>query len=227
MVLFPTLIEVRTCGKIYNMKLILASDLSFLLKYGYDLTGISKDHMKIGYVNTAIQVEDDKDKEFMDKVKNTIRENGYNFDEINIAGKNEKELRNFFKDKNVIHIDGGNTFYLLKIIKETGFDKILKDLLNDNIVYIGTSAGAYIMCPTIEVSDWSSKNDEKFGLGDFFALNYVPFVLRVHYKEKYEELVKEKIKTLKYPIHILRDGQGMFCEDGKCRFIGDSEEVTL
>lgn len=35
------------------MKLILASDLSFLLKYGYDLTGISKSKMKIGYVTTA------------------------------------------------------------------------------------------------------------------------------------------------------------------------------
>ncbi|MEI7765788.1 MAG: hypothetical protein WCI93_04385, partial [bacterium] len=52
------------------MKLILASDYTFLLKYGYNLTGIPKDQMKIGYVNTAIQVEDDKDKEFIDKAKN-------------------------------------------------------------------------------------------------------------------------------------------------------------
>ena len=29
------------------MKLILASDLSFLLKYGYDLTGIEKSDIKI------------------------------------------------------------------------------------------------------------------------------------------------------------------------------------
>ncbi|MEK7557991.1 MAG: hypothetical protein AAB530_02170 [Patescibacteria group bacterium] len=35
------------------MKLILASDLSFLLKYGYNLTGIPKSEMKIGYVTTA------------------------------------------------------------------------------------------------------------------------------------------------------------------------------
>jgi len=35
------------------MKLILGSDLSFLLKYGYDLTGIPKDQIRIGYVTTA------------------------------------------------------------------------------------------------------------------------------------------------------------------------------
>ena len=208
------------------MKLILASDYTFLIKYGYNLTGIPKDQMKIGYVNTAIQVESDKDKDFMDRAKNTIKENGYNFDEINIDGKSEDELKDFFKDKNIIHIDGGNTFYLLKKIKETGFDSILKELLKQGLVYIGTSAGAYVMCPTIEVSAWNPDN-KKFGLDDFTALNYVPFVLRVHYKEKYEELVKEKIKTLKYPLHILRDGQGMFCENGIYKFIGDGEEAKL
>ena len=35
------------------MRLILASDQSFLLKYGYDLTGIPKNQMKIGWVTTA------------------------------------------------------------------------------------------------------------------------------------------------------------------------------
>jgi len=35
------------------MKLILASDLSFLFKYGYELTGIPKDQMRIGYITTA------------------------------------------------------------------------------------------------------------------------------------------------------------------------------
>jgi dipeptidase E len=208
------------------MKLILASDYTFLIKYGYNLTGIPKDQMKIGYINTAIQVESDKDKDFMNRAKNTIKENGYYFDEINIDGKSEKELKDFFKDKNIIHIDGGNTFYLLKAIRETGFADILKELLDEGRVYIGTSAGAYVVCPTIEVSAWNPDN-KRFGLDDFTALNYVPFVLRVHYKEKYEELVKENLKTLKYPLHILRDGQGMFCENGTCRFIGDEEEVKI
>jgi len=69
------------------MKLILGSDLSFLLKYGYNLTGISKDRMKIGYVNTAAKGLNEEKQLFMQKVKNTIRENGYNFEEIDIEGK--------------------------------------------------------------------------------------------------------------------------------------------
>ena len=96
------------------MKIILASDLSFLLKYGYDLTGISKSEMKIGYVTMASKGS--RDKTFLEKVKNSMRENDISFEEIDIEEKSKDELLNFFKNKNVIHIEGGNTFYLLKAI---------------------------------------------------------------------------------------------------------------
>lgn len=209
------------------MKLILGSDLSFLLKYGYNLAGIPKDQMKIGYVNTAIKGEGEKTKLFMENVKSVIRKEGYSFEEIDIEDKSREELLKFFEDKNVIHVDGGNTFYLLKVIRETGFDKILKEELEKDKVYIGTSAGVYVVCPSIEVSNWSPDSKDKFGVTDFTALNYVPFVLKVHYKDEQKELVKDKMKTLKYPIHILKDGQGMFCENGDCKFIGDGEEVKI
>lgn len=209
------------------MKLILASDLSFLLKYGYSLTGILKSNIKIGRIITASKGESETVQLFVEKVKNIISENGYFIEDIDIENKTKKELIEFFKDKNIIHMEGGNTFYLLKAIRETGFADILKNLLNEGKIYIGTSAGAYVVCPTIEVSNWSSDSKDKFGLTDFTALNYVPFVLKVHYKDEQEETVRKGIKTLKYPVHILKDGQGMFCEDGTCRFIGDGEEVVL
>lgn len=206
------------------MKLILASDLSFLLKYGYALTGIPKDQIKIGYVTTASK---GARKNFNQELKKIIRENGYSIEEIDIENKTEGELKTFFENKNVIHIEGGNTFYLLNAIRETNFAPILKELLKKGRIYIGTSAGAYIMCPTIEVANWDETGKERFDVTDFSALNYVPFVLKVHYKDEQEEKVKEKIKTLKYPIRILRDGQGILVEDGKYTFMGDEEEVVL
>lgn len=76
------------------MKLILASDLTFLLKYGYNLTGISKDQMKIGYVTTASK---GARTDFNQKLKTIISGEGYFFEEIDIEGKSKDELRNFFK----------------------------------------------------------------------------------------------------------------------------------
>jgi hypothetical protein len=65
------------------------------------------------------------------------------------------------------------------------------------------------------------------GVSDFKALNYVPFVLRVHYKDEKQEEIKEKMKNLKYPLRILHDGEGIFCEDGICKFYGDKEETVI
>lgn len=206
------------------MKLILASDLSFLLKYGYDLTGIQKSQMRIGYITTASKgARTDYNKD----IKRTIESNGYLLFEIDIEGKSKEELISFFKDKNVIHIEGGNTFYLLRAIKETGFDKILKELIDEGKVYIGTSAGSYVMCPNIEVSDWNDGSINRFGVTDFTALNYVPFNLKVHYKDEDKEKVEKNMKLLKYPLRILRDGQGILIEDDKYTFYGDGKEVRL
>jgi len=209
------------------MKLILASDLSFLLKYGYNLTGISKNQIKIGYVTTASKGARNFGQRVKDVMMPAIKDAGYYFEDIDIVGKSKNELRKFFKDKNVIHIEGGNTFYLLKAIKETGFDEVLKELLNEGKIYVGTSAGSYVMCPTIDVSDWNNETVDRFGVTDFTALGYVPFILMVHYKDEAKEFVKEKMKTLKYPLHILRDGQGVLVENGKYTFVGDGEEVKL
>jgi len=208
------------------MKLILASDLSFLLKYGYDLTGISKSEMKIGHITTAYKVSR-SNIEFFKKVSEIIKENGYDMEDFDIEGKTKEEIKDFFKDKNVVHVEGGNTFYLLKAIRETGFADILKELLDEGRVYIGTSAGSYIMCPTIEVSDWNPDGKDRFGITDFTALNYVPFVLKVHYKDEAENLVKEKMKTLKYPLRILRDGQGILVENNEANFYGEQNETIL
>lgn len=206
------------------MKLILASDLSFLLKYGYDLTGILKDQMKIGYITTASKGDRG---DFSRKLQYIIKDNGYNFEAIDIESKKKEEIKNFFKDKNIIHMEGGNSFYLIRAIRETGFAEILKELLDEGKVFIGTSAGAYMMCPSIEVSDWDETGKIRFGVTDFTALNYVPFVLKVHYKDEQEEKVREKIKTLKYSIRILKDGQGILVEGDKYTFVGDGEEVIF
>lgn len=205
------------------MKLILASDITFLLEYGYVLTGIPKEQMKIGYVTTS--AKGGNWKEFFDNVENIIQEAGYNFEKIDIESKTKEEIKDFFKDKNIVHLEGGSTYYLLRAIRATGFDQILRELLKEGKVFVGISAGAYVMCPTIEVADWNEQ--DRFGVTDFTGLNYVPFLLKVHYKDDQEVLVREKINSLKYPLRILRDGQGIVVEENKYTFIGDGVELKL
>ena len=207
------------------MKILLASNGGFLIKEGYKLLGIPKDQIRIGWVTTASKGVEKLD--YLERHMKAMTEEGYNFEEFDIEGKTENEILNFFADKNVVHIEGGNTFYLLKAIKDIGFEKTLKKLFEKGLAYVGSSAGAYIMCPTIEVSKSGRNADRHFGLTDLTALNYVPFSLKVHYTDDMETSVREMIKTLEHPIRILRDGQGILAEDGKYTFMGEGQEVKL
>lgn len=206
-------------------KLILASDGSFLFDKGYDLTGIPKGQIRVAYVITASKGV--KNRRYIDAHEARMREKGLAFEEIDIEGKSKEELLRLIEDKNIIHMEGGNTFYLLKAVKETGFDQIIKDAIARGVVYMGTSAGSYIACPSIEVSAWGPVVKDKYGLTDFIGLGLVPFLLKAHYKDEFADLMREKSKTASAPLRILRDGQAIFVQDGKYTFVGVGEETKL
>ena len=130
--------------------------------------------------------------------------------------------------KDVIYVQGGNTFYLLKHVRESGFDVVVKDLIEKGVIYIGVSAGSYIACPTIEMTAWKSSDDDYYGVTDLTAMNLVPFLVCVHYnREKYREGLIEGIKTSKYPVKILTDEQALLIRNGEVKLIGSGEEVKF
>ena len=204
------------------MKMLLASNGDFLIKKGYQLLGIPKDEIRIGYVTTASKGTPND--EYIKLHKEMMTEQGLPFEEIDIENKSEEELNQFFSDKNIIHMEGGNGFYLLRAVKKSGFDEILKDLLDKDVIYAGTSAGASIIGPTIEFSSWLPKGATK---EEIQALNLVPFLIKAHYTNDKRSEYMERIKNLKYPIRFLRDGQGILVENGKYHFVGEGSEVEL
>lgn len=209
------------------MKILLASKEKFLIKKGYEFLGIPKNQLKIGAINTALNVVEDKVYlQYIKEYRKDMELSGISFEEFDVEGKSKEEILKFFNDKNTIQVFGGNLFYLLKIFREVGFQEILKDLLNKGFYYVGCSAGTYVMCPTIEVGGWKTARN-RFGLIDFSGFGYVSYLIKCHYTDDKKDLIKEKMKTLKYPLRILRDEQAILVEDGETTFLGDGEEVKL
>lgn len=205
--------------------LLLASNGEFLYKYGDKLFYKPLRKMKLAYIITASKVV--MDKSYLKIHKNRMKKLGFDFEEIDIEGKNEKELRKILKDKEAVHIEGGNTYYLLKHARKSGLKKVLKELIEKGLIYIGTSAGSYLMTPYIGMSSWKKEKrpKNKYGLTNFSGLNFVPFLLFVHYKPIHKEVIKEKIKKLKYPLKILKDGQAILAKGGKIKFLGGKEVI--
>ena len=134
-------------------------------------TIISKEELeskKVLYITTASDGEEDDDKTWMDEEYKTILDLGIN--ESNITEHkigNDINIDGF----DIIYMMGGNTFYLLDIIRKTGFDKIIANFINKGKIYIGSSAGSEILGNSIDVA--LGYDDNNVNMVDFTGLKIV------------------------------------------------------
>jgi len=202
------------------MKLLLSSNSEYVIKYGLKLFFKDIEEIKLAYITTASKASSVKN--YIEQHKAAMRVEGYDFQAIDIEEKDKQQIEDLLKDKNMVWVEGGNTFYLLKACRESGFDKVIINLIKNNkIIYVGTSAGSYIACPTIEVSTWKKPGEEKkrFGVTDLSALNLVPFLIKAHFKEPDRELIQEKSKVTKYSVKIIKDGQAILVMDNDIKLV--------
>lgn len=207
-------------------KLLLASSGTFVTDGDYEIFNKPREEIKWAHITTAKNKV--VDTSYIARHKQRMNELGYDYEDIDITGKSEDELWELLKNKEAIFVEGGNTYYLLKVVKETGFDKIVNRLLDKGVVYVGTSAGSYIACPTIEMMTWKDTNNfDRCGLEDFTALNLVPFLIKCHYVPENEELFQQKAKESGYPVKFITDDQALLILDDKVKLVGKGKEVKL
>ena len=183
--------------------------------------------IKVAHIITAKNPRLKESPDYVIKDREAMESLGFKVEDIDIKGKEEKDLRKILLDKDVIYVQGGNTFYLLKYIRESGFDKIVKDLINQGVIYIGVSAGSIVAGPTIETANWKHQDRNEVGLTDLTAMNLVSFNVFVHYGPEFTGIVGEELKKTKYPLHILTDSQALLIRDGKVEMVGEGKEAVI
>ncbi len=167
---------------------------------------ISKEELKskrVLYITTASDGEEDDDKTWMDEEYKTILDLGIN--ESNIT---EHKIGNDINidDFDIIYMMGGNTFYLLDIIRKTGFVKIIVDFINKGKIYIGSSAGSEILGNSIAVA--LGYDDNNVNMVDFTGLKIVDALIVPHSNRK-EEFISELKHKTKENVITLYDGDGI------------------
>ncbi len=185
----------------------------------------SANQIKLAHIITASKLEENKS--YLEKDVKNLTDLGFQVENIDIEGKKEEELRKILADKDVIYVQGGNAFYLMKYVRKSGFDKIVKDLIDKGVIYIGVSAGSYIACPTIEMANWKHPDKNVVGLTDLTGMNLIPFLLSVHYDPQNDEILKSEISTAKYPVRILTDKQAILVKGDQITLVGEGEEIKL
>jgi dipeptidase E len=179
---------------------------------------------RILYITTASKKVNDNS--YVEKTRQKINALSFSYTELDIVGKAEEELKKALSLCDIVYVEGGNTFYLLKAVRDSGFDKLIKEATENGKVYWGVSAGSYILCPSIIMATWSDRFD-RFGVTDWTAMNLVPFLIKAHYTPDMLESLKEKARDLQFPIRVLNDKQAMIVRDGEAQLIGGGDEITL
>lgn len=180
---------------------------------------------KMAYITTASKkVLDDT---YMKDHRKKMDEQNFSYTEIDIANLNENELKRTLDGHDIVLVEGGNTYYLLKAIRDSGFEKIIRDLISKGVVYIGSSAGSYVTCPSIIMATFSERGFDRCGVTDFTAMNLVSFLIKAHYTPEMDEKLKKNFSNLDYPLRILTDKQALLVRDGKVQLLGGGDELIM
>ncbi len=152
----------------------------------------------------------------------------------------ELDLRDYFSDSqelgatlsnyDLVWVVGGNSFLLLRAMKQSGFDKLIVPLVeNDILVYAGFSAGAVVATPTlhgIELVDDKDTVPESYSKEVVWTgLHLVGKSIAPHYKSNHPE--SEAVnKVVKYFLEngmdywTLSDGQALVVQDTTATLVG-------
>jgi dipeptidase E len=136
---------------------------------------LGQQEMKIAFVPFAGLKQSYEDLEGYDayekKIQTIFSEMGY---EVNSVHRGSGVLMN----ADAVLVGGGNTFNLLKQCQDRNLMAPIRDrVLNDNIPYIGLSAGTNLACPTIRTTNDMPITEPQ----SLNALGFIPFQINPHY----------------------------------------------
>ncbi len=146
----------------------------------------------------------------------------------NYFGKAE-ELKEALADFGYFWVRGGNVFLLRRAYRQSGFDSLLvESLQNDNVAYGGFSAGICILAPSlkglelVDPKDDVSEGYDKAVVWD--GLGALGYAIAPHYKSDHPESADidrcvDYFKESGIPHKTLRDGEAIVIN-------GDKEKIV-
>lgn len=177
--------------------------------------------IRMAYIPTA--ADPYKNKWFIEEDYQRLKKMGINYFVVDIKNKTESQLLKELSGIDVLFIAGGNVFYLLEKTRKSRFDKAVQKLVNQGVIYAGASAGAVLVCPTIEPMKYLDDPSKASNLKSFTGLGLVDFVILPHYgnkkyAEEYEKTIKE-FSNKNYEFLKLTDNQAVVVKGNKYNII--------
>lgn len=142
------------------------------------------------------------------------------FKDITVANMHRTVAVDKFGQFDFVYVCGGNTFAILKKMREIKLDKFIIDQVKSGAIYVGISAGSIMAGKSIEIAGWGSQADRnEVNLKDLKGFGFTSIAIFPHFKENLKQEVDDFKKQVDYLVMELNDNQALFCENGKCKII--------
>lgn len=171
-----------------------------------------ENNMKKGVIITTGSVEYKENDIHIPNLTKQLNNLGLTVEYLDLEYQNPQALNNY----DVILINGGNPYYLLKYMRLTNCKTIFEELIKEKII-IGVSAGSVVLQNTIElINYYTPEMNDEVKLTDFRGLGIIETNILPHYSrfltkfENFEEKAKKYEKENNVSITRLNDGEGIF-----------------
>lgn len=160
-----------------------------------ELMGKSPEETTVAFIPTAADVEPGHKDWFVRQIDQFLAVGAWKqFDVVDIAAMERKFWEPRLLEADVIFVSGGNEFFLMYQIENTGLAEILPELLKTK-VWVGISAGSMVLGKRIEPELAKLIYEEEivppFDKVEAF-LEYVEFAIKPHMGEKFFPKANEK-----------------------------------
>lgn len=155
--------------------LFLTSSFSVVSHYFEEFVGHAVHGKSVTFITTASVPEE---------FTGYINDDKNAFEQLDVTGKTESEIKKMFAKNDFIYVSGGNTFYLLQELKKSGAEQLLTVEIEKGKIYIGVSAGTMILSPGITYAQMMDDSTKAPDLIDFTGLGIVPFYPLPHFKSE-------------------------------------------
>ena len=120
---------------------------------------------------------------------------GFEVQILDVSKASEAEAKAKIGAAQVLYVNGGNTFYLLRELKKKGLAGLIADRVRSGeLIYVGESAGAMIAAPSVEYASVMDDTGD-YGAAAQTGLDLVKFYPVPHYGE--EPFVQSAAEILK------------------------------
>lgn len=170
---------------------------------------VSLKDKRVGFIPTASDVEEYRD--YVDETRDFFREHAQSVQDILLDTVTKERLQSILDEIDILFFSGGNTFYLLSAVQQSGIDELISSYLAKGKYVIGESAGAVIMTPDIS---YIEEMDDKsvVVLSDTSGMHLVDRPIIPHVASDYLGEAAEKIRIClgDKPYYSLTDEEALF-----------------